>query len=335
MILLTGGAGYIGSHTALSLLEKGEEILIIDNLENSSLQVIQSLKEVSKKELIFIEGDVRDEALLEELFAKYNISGIIHFAAYKAVGESVVDPLKYYDNNVGGLVSILNTCKRHKVSNFIFSSSCTVYGTPDIIPVDEKASIQQAASPYGNTKIICEEILSDFAYSESWFDFVSLRYFNPIGAHHSGIFGDDPNGIPNNLLPYITRVASGELEELSVFGSDYNTPDGTAVRDYIHVVDLANAHLKAMEYVRAANSKVRFVNIGTGKGYSVLDLIKTFEKTTGVKINYKMVERRPGDVEKIYAKPDLAEKELKWKAQLNLDDMLTSAWEFQKAKQNV
>jgi UDP-glucose 4-epimerase len=335
MILLTGGAGYIGSHTALSLLESGEKLLILDNLDNSNLEVIDNIEIISKKSFQFVQGDVRDYSILDQIFQKYPINGVIHFAAYKAVGESVGNSLRYYDNNVGGLITLLKACKKYKVSNFIFSSSCTVYGNPDTIPVDEESVVKQAASPYGNTKIICEEILKDFSISEPWFKFVSLRYFNPVGAHLSGLIGDDPNGVPNNLLPFLVRVASGELDVLSVFGGDYNTPDGTAIRDYIHVVDLAEAHLSALKYVVEGKTRNSHFNIGTGKGYSVLDLINTFEKVTGVKINYKVVDRRPGDVEQIFAQPDLAKRELGWNARFGLEEMLSSAWNYQKRKKNV
>lgn len=337
MILLTGGAGYIGSHTAISLLSQGYDVFILDNLSNSSLDAIKSIENISGKKVIFKEMDLRNRSEMRTVFESNTFEGVIHFAAYKAVGESVEKPLKYYDNNLNGLVSLLNFCEEYQISNFIFSSSCTVYGSPDSVPVGEDESIKDADSPYGTTKIICENILNDFSRSNSWFKHLNLRYFNPIGAHQSGLIGDDPEGIPNNLLPYVVRVAAGVLPKLKVFGKDYNTEDGTAIRDYIHVCDLAEAHVRALEVLlsNGYNENIKSINIGTGEGVSVLQLIRTFEQATGQKVEFEFTDRRKGDVEKIYAKSDLSKEILSWETKYSLEEMLSSAWNYQKKKINA
>lgn len=334
MVLLTGGAGYIGSHTLLELVSSGFEVLIVDDLSNSSLKIIESLESITKKSIAFEKVDITNQSDLDRIFSKYDINSVIHFAAKKAVGESVENPLKYYHNNVTGLISLLSCCEKHRVKNFVFSSSCTIYGSPKTSPVTEDFEIQIAASPYGNTKQIGEEIISDFANSIE-FNYLNLRYFNPIGAHESGLLGDNPEGKPNNLLPYITRVANKELDELTVFGDDYDTHDGTCVRDYIHVIDIAKAHVSALELLlknKKINDKVNAINLGTGKGYTVLDLINTFEKVTNIKVNYKIGPRRSGDVPAIYADASLAKNILNWEAKLNLEAMLQSAWNFELKK---
>lgn len=328
MILVTGGAGYIGSHTVIELLKNQFEILVIDNFSNSTPAVLDTIKQISGKNFEHHCFDLCDYKMLLDTTNKYNIEGIIHFAAYKAVGESVNDPIKYYQNNIQSLTNVLKLCKDRKIKNFVFSSSCTVYGNPDEIPVTETTPIKNAESPYGKTKIFSEEIINDFQKVNN-IATCKLRYFNPIGAHESGLIGDCPSGIPNNLLPYLTQVASGLREELSVYGNDYNTPDGTCIRDYIHVTDLAKAHVKALQYnTTNPNSNTHF-NIGTGKGYSVLELIKTFEKVNNVKLNYTITKRRQGDVEAIFADCSLSKESLNWAAELGLEEMLKSAWNFQ------
>jgi len=332
-VLVTGGAGYIGSHTTVELLEKGYDVVIIDNLSNSSLDVLQRIKEITGKSPSFFQFDLCDEEKVKSFFeAEKDIDAIIHFAAFKAVGESVEDPLKYYRNNLGSLVNILAATKNYSsLKSFVFSSSCTVYGQPDELPVTENSPVKPAESPYGHTKQVGEEILKNVSL-QSKFPIIALRYFNPIGAHKSALIGELPNGIPNNLVPYITQTAIGKRETLSVFGNDYNTPDGSCIRDFIHVVDLAKAHVISIERAINKNNKNNFevFNIGTGIGYSVLQLITTFIETTKMHLNYKIVERRQGDIEKIYAETTLANNELGWKAELNLSQMLQSAWEWEK-----
>ena len=330
MILVTGGAGYIGSHAVVELLNQGMDVLVLDNFLNSNRGVLQRIGLINPKPFLFEEVDVTNEADLSKIFSKYEITTVIHFAAFKSVGESVEDPLMYYRNNIGSLVAILACCSKYKVKNFIFSSSCTVYGQPNKIEIDETVELTpSAASPYGNTKKISEEIIRDFA-KVNQIKAVLLRYFNPVGSHKSGLLGDDPIGVPNNLIPYLTKVVDGELPFLKVFGNDYPTKDGTAVRDYIHVVELAEAHVKSIKYVESlSNGTVEAINLGTGVGNSVLEVIEAFEKATGEKVNYKIAPRRAGDVAAIYAKPLKAKQKLNWEAKLGLEEMLQSAWNYQ------
>lgn len=336
-ILVTGGLGYIGSHTVVVLQEAGYEVIIIDNLSNTSIDVLQGITEITNIPPTFERLDLRIKANVVFFFQKHHdIDGVIHFAASKAVGESVENPLLYYENNINSLVYLLQECKAHGISNFIFSSSCTVYGEPDVLPINEEAPIKKAMSPYGNTKQISEEILRDVC-NVSNLNAIALRYFNPIGAHKSALIGELPVGVPQNLVPFITQTAAGIREELSVFGDDYNTPDGSCIRDYIHVVDLAKAHLKAVErLIRAENaSKFRVFNIGTGKGNSVLEVVAAFEEVTGKKLNYKIVDRRPGDVVSVYADTKKANEELGWKAAFGLKESLASAWKWEKKVRGI
>jgi len=328
MILVTGGAGYIGSHTIVELLNKNFEVLVIDNFSNSDVSALESIEKITGKSISFIEMDLRNYDLLVEKTKEFDIEGIIHFAAYKSVGESVFEPLKYYDNNINSLVNVLQLLKERNISNFVFSSSCTVYGSPEVIPVTEDSEVKKGESPYGKSKIIGEEIVNDFNYTRP-FSAINLRYFNPIGAHSSGLIGDRPIGKPNNLLPIVTQVAIGKRDVLSVFGDDYDTPDGTCLRDYIHVIDLAKAHVSAVEYNRGNHNTVIPINLGTGNGSSVLEIINTFEKVSKIKINYKINPRRKGDVPAIFGDCSLSKKLLDWEAQLSLEDMLSSAWNFE------
>ncbi|QIE60212.1 UDP-glucose 4-epimerase GalE [Rasiella rasia] len=331
-ILVTGGLGYIGSHTVVALQQNGYSVVIIDNLSNSTIETLEGITQITKTPPEFERLDVRNKNELSSFFEKYqNIEGVIHFAASKAVGESVENPLLYYENNVASLVYLLQECKLRGIANFIFSSSCTVYGEPDTLPINEEAPIKKAISPYGNTKQICEEIISDFC-DVSAFNAISLRYFNPVGAHDSALIGELPVGVPQNLVPFITQTAAGVRDQLSVFGDDYPTPDGSCIRDYIHVVDLANAHVKAIErLIRAENSKkFRIFNVGTGKGSSVLEIVAAFEEVTGVKLNYKIVDRRQGDIIAVYADTTKANQELGWKAEYDIKVALRSAWEWEK-----
>jgi len=328
-ILVTGGAGYIGCHTIVELVSAGYEPIIIDNYSNSDKSVLEKLDIITGKEIIAYEADCADVAALRKIFKENNISGVIHFAAYKAVGESVDEPLKYYDNNLVSLIRLLEVMIEFKVINFVFSSSCTVYGQPEKLPVAEDAPVQQATSPYGYTKQVSEQIIMDVIKSGADIKAVLLRYFNPIGAHPSGLIGELPLGVPNNLVPFITQTGAGLRVKLKVFGSDYQTPDGTCIRDYIHVSDLANAHVKAFEWLEKTQNKLGVFNVGTGNGNSVLDVIHSFEKVSGKKLNYTMTDRRPGDVEQIWASADKAENELKWRARYSLDDALTHAWKWQ------
>lgn len=336
-ILVTGGLGYIGSHTVVALQKAGYEVLIIDNLSNTSIDVLQGITEITNIPPTFERLDLRVKNDVTSFFERYNnIDGIIHFAASKAVGESVENPLLYYENNVTTLIHLLQECKVHGISNFIFSSSCTVYGEPDSLPIDEEAPIKKAISPYGNTKQISEEIISDVC-NVSNLNAIALRYFNPVGAHPSGLIGELPVGIPQNLVPYITQTAAGVRKELSIFGNDYPTPDGSCIRDYIHVVDLADAHVKAIErLIRAENStKFRVFNVGTGMGKSVLEIVAAFEKVTGIKLNYRIVDRRPGDVVAVYADTKKANEELRWKAEHDIDAALASAWTWEKKVRGI
>lgn len=326
-ILVTGGLGFIGSHTVVELLEEDYEVVVIDDLSNSSIEVVDSIKEITGKEIKFYEADVCDLDALEKIFSEQKIDAVMHFAGYKAVGESVREPIMYYENN---LVSTLHLCKKmleHDCNKFIFSSSATVYGDPEVLPITEDCKVGGTTNPYGTTKLMIERILADIHVAHPEFTAIILRYFNPIGAHKSGLIGERPNGIPNNLMPYIVRVASGELEILSVFGDDYDTPDGTGVRDYIHVVDLAKGHLSALKKA-IKDEGLFYYNLGTGKGYSVLDLVKNFEKVNKVKVPYKIVARRPGDIAACYADPSKALKELGWKAELGLEDMMRDSYNF-------
>lgn len=332
-ILVTGGTGYIGSHTVVELQNSGYEVVIIDNLSNSRADVVDNIEKVSGVRPIFEQLDCLDYAGLDALFAKYdNIKGIIHFAASKAVGESVEKPLMYYRNNLVSLINLLELMPKYGVEGFIFSSSCTVYGQPDILPVTEAAPTKVAESPYGNTKQINEEIIRDYVKSGAPVNAILLRYFNPIGAHPSALLGELPNGVPQNLIPFLTQTAIGIREKLSVFGDDYNTPDGSCIRDYINVVDLAKAHVIAMNRIMEGKQeeKVEVFNIGTGRGLSVLELIHAFEESTGVKLNYQIVGRRAGDIEQVWANPDRANNVLGWKAESTIEDTLRSAWAWQK-----
>ena len=331
-ILVTGGAGYIGSHTTVELQNAGYEVVVLDNLSNSNAGVIDGIEHITGIRPVFVQMDLQDKDALRKLFEEHKgIKGIINFAASKAVGESVQKPLLYYRNNLVTLMNLLDLMPEYGVEAIVFSSSCTVYGQPVILPVDEKAPIKPAMSPYGNTKQICEEIIKDTIYSGVPFKSIILRYFNPIGAHPTAEIGELPLGVPQNLLPYVTQTAMGIREQLSVFGDDYNTPDGSCIRDYINVVDLAKAHVIAVDRMLGGKSKqdVEIFNLGTGKGVSVLELIQTFEKATGVKVNYKIVGRREGDIEKVWANPEWANKELGWEAKETLEDTLASAWKWQ------
>ncbi len=330
-ILVTGGTGYIGSHTVVELYNAGHEAIILDNLSNSDISMLGRLKEIIGVEPKFYQKDLRDSDSLKVVFDENEIDAVVHFAASKAVGESVEKPLLYYKNNLLSTVNLLELMLEHSVKPFIFSSSCTVYGEPDELPVTENSPVKPANSPYGNTKQICEEIIRETVQVNTDLQAISLRYFNPIGAHESAKIGEFPSGIPNNLMPYLLKVVAGELEELSVFGDDYNTPDGSCIRDYIHVVDVARAHVVALDRLLQEKQKSRYevFNLGTGTGYSVLDLIKTFEKSTGLLVKYRIVDRRPGDVVKIYADTSYANQELGWKTELDLEDMMKSAWDWQ------
>lgn len=327
-VLITGGAGYIGSHTCVELLHAGHDILVVDNLSNSSAESLRRVEQITGKKVPLECVDVRDGGALDRIFSENAFDAVIHFAGLKAVGESVNQPLRYYQNNVQGTLTLCEVMARHNVFNLVFSSSATVYGDPHTVPITEDFPLS-ATNPYGRSKLMVEEILGDIGKSDARWNFMLLRYFNPVGAHTSGLIGEDPNGIPNNLLPYISQVAVGKLEQLAVFGNDYPTPDGTGVRDYIHVVDLAIGHLKALEKL-ASNPGVVACNLGTGQGYSVLDMIAAFEKASGKKINYRIAPRRPGDIASCYADPAFALKELNWKAERGVEEMTRDAWNWQK-----
>ena len=331
-ILVTGGTGFIGSHTVVELQNSGYEVVIIDNLSNSSADVVDGLEKITGIRPDFEQLDCLDYEGLDKVFAKYgNIKSIIHFAASKAVGESVQKPLMYYRNNLVSLINLLELMPKYNVKGIVFSSSCTVYGQPDVLPVTEDAPIKKAESPYGNTKQINEEIIYDTVKSGSPIQAILLRYFNPIGAHPTAIIGEMPNGVPQNLIPFLTQTAIGIREKLSVFGDDYNTPDGSCIRDYINVVDLAKAHVVAIDRILQdkQNEQVEVFNIGTGRGLSVLELIQAFEASTGVKLNYQIVGRRAGDIEQVWANPDKANNVLGWKAETTIEDTLRSAWKWQ------
>lgn len=334
-ILVTGGTGYIGSHTVVCLMQQGYDVVIVDNLSNSSVEVLDGIAAITGKHPDFENLDCIDYTNMDRLFERYpDIEAVIHFAASKAVGESVEHPIKYYRNNIGSLLTLLELMAVHHINNIVFSSSCTVYGQPDAnhLPVDECAPIQRALSPYGNTKQINEEIICDQAHANPDLHATLLRYFNPIGAHPSALIGEQPNGVPQNLLPYITQTAAGIREQLRVFGSDYNTPDGSCIRDYIYVVDLAKAHVRAVERMLGsqAEDRIEIFNLGTGHGVSVFELINTFTRVTGVKIPYEVVDRREGDIEQVWANPTKANQVLGWKADTPLEDVLLSAWRWEK-----
>ena len=327
-ILLPGGAGFIGSHTAVELLNAGKEIIILDNFSNSKPEVLDSIKKITEKDFKFYEVDYLDKEKLEKVFKENEIEAVLNFAGYKAVGESVKKPLEYYTNNISGALVLLETMKKYNVKKFIFSSSATVYGDPETIPITEECKTGGTTNPYGTTKLFIEQILKDLYKSDDSWDICILRYFNPVGAHESGLIGEEPQGIPNNLMPYIVRVASGQLKELSVFGNDYPTPDGTGVRDYIHVVDLAKGHVKALEKLDKEQKGLYIYNLGTGKGYSVLDMVKAFEQATGKKVPYKIAPRREGDIAMCYADPKKAKEELGWTAEKTLEDMCKDSWNY-------
>ncbi|MCU0421247.1 MAG: UDP-glucose 4-epimerase GalE [Bacteroidia bacterium] len=330
-VLVTGGAGFIGSHTVVELQQAGYDVVAIDNFENSSKEVFQSIQQISGKPFIGIEADIRDKNKLNEVFTAYpDIEAVIHFAAYKAVGESVENPLAYYENNVGGTVNLLEAMRNHSVKHLVFSSSCTVYGDvpAEALPITESSPVVKANSPYGNTKKVCEELLFDVSKS-SEVKIVALRYFNPIGAHDSALIGELPNGVPNNLIPFVTQTAIGIREKLTVFGNDYPTRDGSCIRDFIHVVDLAKAHVKAITYLANTKRKFEVFNVGTGNGNTVLEVITAFEKVSGRKLNYQIGGRREGDVVQIFASCDKAEQELGWKAERTLENALETAWKWE------
>lgn len=332
-ILITGGAGYIGSHTALELLNEGYEVVVYDNLCNSSQESLRRVEELTGKAVKFYEGDVLDGAALEAMFRAENVDAVIHCAALKAVGESVQKPLEYYQNNITGTLTLMDVMNRVGVKNIVFSSSATVYGSPEEMPITESCPKGQCTNPYGWTKSMMEQIMSDVQKANPDWNVILLRYFNPVGAHKSGRIGEDPKGIPNNLMPYISQVAVGKLEKLGVFGNDYNTPDGTGVRDYIHVVDLAIGHVKAINYI-FTNPGLDVINLGTGVGYSVLDMVKAFSKACGKEIPYEIKPRRAGDIDMCYADPSKALKVLGWKAERGLDEMCEDTWRWQSQNPN-
>ena len=326
-VLVTGGAGYIGSHTCVQLLEAGYDVVVLDNLSNSSYEALQRVEQIAGRKLDFVEGDIRDRSCLNQLFESYSIESVIHFAGLKAVGESCELPLTYYDNNISGTISLCQAMQAAGVKRLVFSSSATVYGDPASVPIREDFPTS-ATNPYGRSKLIIEEVLRDLHASDNEWCISLLRYFNPVGAHESGLIGEDPNGIPNNLLPYISQVAIGKLEQLSVFGGDYPTPDGTGVRDYIHVLDLADGHLRALEAMERQPG-VMTCNLGTGQGYSVLQMIAAFEKASGNTVSYRTVDRRPGDIAACYADPGYAKELLGWSAIRDLEQMMLDSWRWQ------
>lgn len=327
-VLLPGGAGYIGSHTAIELLRKGYEIVIIDNFSNSNPKVLDAIKKITGKDFKFYEMDYANKEALKKVFEENKIDSVLNFAGFKSVGESVKKPIAYYKNNISGALVLLETMQEYGVKKFVFSSSATVYGEPERIPLTEDCRTGGTTNPYGTSKLFIEQILKDIYQSDNSWDIAILRYFNPVGAHESGLIGEEPQGIPNNLMPYIVRVASGELKELSVFGNDYDTPDGTGVRDYIHVVDLAKGHIKALEKLEKEGNGLYIYNLGTGTGYSVLDMVKAFEETTGRKVAYKIAPRRSGDIATCYSDPTKAKEELGWVAEKNLKQMCEDSWNY-------
>ena len=332
-ILVTGGAGYIGSHTCVELLNAGYEVVVLDNLCNSSEKSLDRVKQITGKDVKFYKGDILDRDILQKLLETEEIESCIHFAGLKAVGESVAKPWEYYSNNISGTLTLVDEMRKHGCKNIIFSSSATVYGDPAMIPITEECPKGTCTNPYGWSKSMLEQILSDMQKADPEWNVILLRYFNPIGAHKSGLIGENPNGIPNNLMPYITQVAVGKLKELGVFGNDYDTPDGTGVRDYIHVVDLAVGHVKAIDKLKE-NVGLGIYNLGTGVGYSVLDIVKNFEEASGVKIPYVIKERRAGDIATCYSDASKAEKELGWKAQYGIKEMCEDSWRWQKNNPN-
>ena len=332
-ILVTGGAGYIGSHTCVELTEEGYEVVIVDNLYNASEKAVERIKEITGKDVVFYRADIRDYNAMNDIFAKEKPDAVIHFAGMKAVGESVSKPMEYYENNIGGTLTLCKAMRENGCKNMIFSSSATVYGDPAFIPITEECPKGVCTNPYGWTKHMLEQILTDIQTSDPEWNVILLRYFNPIGAHKSGLIGEDPKGIPNNLLPYVAQVAIGKLECVGVFGNDYDTPDGTGVRDYIHVVDLAKGHVKAIRKLMEKPG-VKIYNLGTGKGYSVLDVIKAFEKACGKKIPYQIKERRPGDIATCYSDATLAKEELGWEAEYGMDEMCADSWRWQSKNPN-
>ena len=329
-ILVTGGNGYIGSHTCVELLNNGYEVVILDNFSNSKRENLSKIKQITGKDFTFYEGNMIDESILDKIFTENKIDAVIDFAAYKAVGESVEKPVEYYTNNVSTVLVLLSAMKKYNVKKLVFSSSATVYGDPEVLPITEDCKTGNTTNPYGTSKLFVEQILKDLYKSDNPFDIAILRYFNPIGAHSSGLIGEEPNGIPANLLPYVSKVASGKLECLSVFGNDYDTKDGTGVRDYIHVVDLAIGHIKALEKLNKEGRGLFIYNLATGTGYSVLDIINTFEKVNNVKVNYKIVNRRPGDIAACYSDPTKAKEELGFVATKTLEDMCRDLWNYEK-----
>lgn len=327
-ILLPGGAGYIGSHTAVELLNQGKDIVIVDNFSNSKPEVLDKIKQITGKDFPFYELNYLNKEALEKVFEENEIEAVINFAGFKAVGESTKKPIEYYWNNVSGALTLLETMKKYGCKKFIFSSSATVYGNPETIPLTENCKTGGTTNPYGTTKLFIEQILKDLYASDHEWDICILRYFNPAGSHESGLIGEEPQGIPNNLMPYIVRVANGQLKQLSVFGNDYDTPDGTGVRDYIHVVDLAKGHVNAYEKLEKEGKGLYIYNLGTGNGYSVLDMVKAFEKATGKTVPYQITERRPGDIAVCYADPSKAKEELHWQATKTLEDMCKDSWNY-------
>ena len=332
-ILVTGGAGYIGSHTCVELLENGYEVVVVDNLYNASEKSLDRIRQITGKELTFYQADIQDASAMHDIFDKEAVDCVIHFAGLKAVGESVAKPLEYYQNNIAGTLVLCDEMRKHGVKNIIFSSSATVYGDPAFIPITEECPKGTPTNPYGWTKHMIEQILTDFHTADSEWNVILLRYFNPIGAHKSGLIGEDPKGIPNNLLPYVSQVAIGKLSCLGVFGNDYDTHDGTGVRDYIHVVDLARGHVKAIDNLKE-NPGVKIYNLGTGKGYSVLDVVKAFEKACGHEIAYEIKPRRAGDIATCYSDATLAKKELGWTAEYGIDEMCSDSWRWQSMNPN-
>ncbi len=327
-VLVTGGAGYIGSHTVVELLNSGKEVVIVDNFSNSKPEVLEQIRKITGKDFKFYELDYLNREKLEKVFQENNIEAVMNFAGYKAVGESVQKPIEYYTNNISGALVLLDIMKKYNVKKFIFSSSATVYGNPEIIPITEECKTGGTTNPYGTSKLFIEQILKDIYNSDNSWDICILRYFNPVGAHESGLIGEEPQGVPNNLMPYVVRVAAGILKELSIFGNDYPTPDGTGVRDYIHVVDLALGHIKALEKLEKEGQGLYIYNLGTGTGYSVLDMVKAFEKATNKKVPYKIVPRRAGDIATCYANPTKAKEELGWVATKGIEEMCKDSWNY-------
>ena len=333
-ILVTGGAGYIGSHTCIELLNQGQEVVVVDNLCNSSEESLNRVKQITGKDVTFYKADLLDKAAMEEIFSKETVDAVIHFAGLKAVGESVAKPLEYYHNNITGTLVLCDVMRNHGVKKIIFSSSATVYGDPAFVPITEDCPKGKITNPYGQTKSMLEQILTDLHTADPEWSVILLRYFNPVGAHESGLIGEDTAGIPNNLTPYITQVAVGKLKEVGVFGNDYDTPDGTGVRDYIHVVDLAIGHVKAVDKLAQSEPDVRIYNLGTGKGFSVLQMIEAFSKACGKQIPYAIKPRRPGDIAECYADAALAKKELGWEAERGIDEMCEDSWRWQSNNPN-